>query len=184
MRGNEDKLGSPNEDMLSICSVDKVKTVKASNKFLVAIGWGIDAYHGVSHSLVLENIARLIDEDGYLGAFPLVKEMSEAQKYRELSEYAFKRGDDASIVASSILAAVVGHFGNYHSTPRTEDSELFINAFMSFYWCFRLKPVAEGVFYLPRIAQSKSFAEILSTIGSYRSALPAAQIRPHKQFPH
>lgn len=57
MRGDEVALGSPMEDMLSIASLHTLNEIRDENKLLVLIGFGVDAYHGVCHSLFLENVA-------------------------------------------------------------------------------------------------------------------------------
>jgi hypothetical protein len=46
-------------------------------KYLAAIGFGVDAFHGVSHALFLENVSNLIKTGGFLGTFSLIKEMKE-----------------------------------------------------------------------------------------------------------
>jgi len=185
MRGDEMKLGSPNEDMLSIVSVNTLPSVKRENKFLLAIGWGVDSYHGVSHTLCLENIAALIQANGFLGAFSCLKEMPEVELYKEACEYAFKRMNDVSIVSSSIISATDGHFGNYHATPRTQDSELFINPLMSLYWAFRLGPVADRIVFRAALEETESMHQVQQTMMVYRHEhYTPSELRVHTPFPH
>ncbi len=66
MRGDEAGLGTPAEDMSSLAAVSKLNGIEG---FVASIGFGIDAFHGVCHSLVLENIASMTRKGGYLGAF-------------------------------------------------------------------------------------------------------------------
>ena len=87
----------------------------------------------------------------------------------------------ASIVASSILAAGCGEFGNYHHTDRVKDSELFINPLMSLYWCFRLEGVAKRCLYLDYIQNTHSRMDIHRALSNY---LYTAKSRPWKDFPH
>ena len=75
MFGNESELGTPVEDFCSIAAVHFLKSVPNENKFLHAVGFGIDTFHGVNHVLFLENVAKLIEQKGYLGCFSITKDM-------------------------------------------------------------------------------------------------------------
>src|SRR6185436_16519233 len=75
MRGDEEGLGTPEEDMTSIAAVHALQIPR---KLLVCLGFGIDAFHEVCHTHVLEAVADLIRAGGYLGAFSLMQEMPEA----------------------------------------------------------------------------------------------------------
>ncbi|WP_218001190.1 DUF1152 domain-containing protein [Nocardia thailandica] len=57
LRGDEELLGTPEEDAASLAAVAGVDTL--AERFVVSIGFGVDAHHGVSHVHVLENIAEL-----------------------------------------------------------------------------------------------------------------------------
>lgn len=66
MRGDESGLGTPEEDLTSVAAL---AAIEGPDRLVVSIGFGVDAYHGVSHGLVLENIAALERDGAYLGAF-------------------------------------------------------------------------------------------------------------------
>jgi hypothetical protein len=184
MRGDEQELGSPQEDMLSIASLDSITDIKEDNKLLVCLGFGIDAFHGVSHGRFLENVANLILTGGFLGVFTCMKEMPEVQKFISLCKYVFHRMDDSSIVASSVIAAIEGQFGDYHSSERTVGSELFINELMAQYWCFKLGPVAKSIHYLDSLKATTRMQELAQGINNYRRGLDPKQIRMRIQYPH
>ncbi|MGF1580993.1 MAG: DUF1152 domain-containing protein [Gemmataceae bacterium] len=178
MRGDEAGLGTPHEDIVSIAAVDELEV---ANKYLVCLGFGIDAFHGVSHYDYLEGVADLIQTGGYLGTFSLLQEMPEAQRYREACEYVFEcMSHRVSIVSSSILSALEGRFGNYHATRRTRGTELFINPLMSLYWTFRLDHVANRIKYLDPVKQTWTFTEVDDVIAHYRMH---CQPRSRKQIP-
>jgi hypothetical protein len=162
MRGDEIGLGTPHEDITSIAAINKLEIPR---KFMVCLGFGIDRYHGVCHAHVLAAIAELIQSGGFLGTFSLLQEMSEVQEYIAASEYVFRSmPNDISIVTSSILSALAGHYGDYHATPRTKGSKLWINPLMSLYWCFRLPQVAERIIYLDLIEQTNTYSDLLFLI--------------------
>ncbi|MEM6966950.1 MAG: DUF1152 domain-containing protein, partial [Bacteroidota bacterium] len=141
MFGDEEGLGTPQED---ICSMAAVYRTGIQKQFLVSVGFGIDHYHGVSHFLFLENLSTLIKEGGYLGLFQYSKEMEEVQKYMEAVKFANDRMRGMeSIVSNSIVSALEGEYGNIHKTQRTRNSELWINPLMSICWCFDLKKIIQ-----------------------------------------
>lgn len=162
MRGDETGLGTPHEDVASIAAVDELAVKR---KLLVCLGFGIDRYHGVCHARVLEAVAELIASGGFLGTFSLLEEMPEVQKYKQASEYVFQAmPEDISIVTSSILSAIAGRYGDYHVTPRTQGSKLWINPLMSLYWCFRLSPVARRILYLDAMKRTNTYTDVLYLI--------------------
>ena len=167
MRGDEAGLGTPEEDVSSIAAVDALEGVPV--KLLVCLGFGIDTFHGVCHAQFLEAVAEITRADGFLGAWTVTKEMPEVQLYKEAVEDVFQiMFNNPSIVNASIVSAIDGHFGNYHSTYRTSGSELFINPLMTLYWAFRLEPVARRILYLDFIRDTQNYMELRLAIERFR----------------
>jgi hypothetical protein len=165
MRGDEEGLGTPQEDVASIVAADALDLPR---KMLVCLGFGIDHYHGVCHAHFLEAVAELIQAGGFLGALSLTPDMPEAQRYAEAARSVFAAmPDDPSIVTSSIVSALEGRYGDYHATTRTQGSALWINPLMTLYWCFRLGPVAARVLYRERIEQTDTFDEVRAVIAEH-----------------
>jgi hypothetical protein len=180
MRGDEAGLATPEGDALSLLAAHLLPA--EVQKFLVCLGFGIDAHHGVCHAHFLENVAALTGEDAFLGAWSVLHDSDEFRFYREACEFAFARlPRQPSIVNTSIIAAIAGQFGNAHSTKRTEGSELFINPLMGLYWSFRLENVARRNLYLNVIRETDTFEEVSLKIEKFRDALPA--IRPWTTIP-
>jgi len=69
MFGDEEGLGTPIEDVISMSAVHQTGIKK---QYLLNLGFGVDHYHGVSHFRYLENVATLSREGAYLGAFHLI----------------------------------------------------------------------------------------------------------------
>lgn len=168
MFGDEEKLGTPEEDSMSIAGVTGVADI--DTKLLVCLGFGVDSFHGVCHSHFLENTSTLIKDGGFLGAFSVLKEMREAQLYLLAYDYVKSRMMP-SIVSSSITDAIQGHFGNYQSNPRTSGSELYINPLMSMYWCYQLESVARRMKHMEDLMKTKSIGEVSLVIQKYRGTL-------------
>jgi len=117
MFGDEDGLGTPQED---VCSMAAVYRSGIKKQYLVSVGFGIDHFHGVSHFRFLENVAEIARDGGYLGMFQITKEMVEAEKYIEAIQFANEkmRGKE-SIVSNSIVSALEGEYGDHHRLSRT-----------------------------------------------------------------
>jgi hypothetical protein len=80
LRGDESRLGTPVEDIGSLAAV---AGLDVPIKLVTCLGFGIDAYHGVNHVQVLENLAALDRAGGYLGALSIPSGSREAALYRD-----------------------------------------------------------------------------------------------------
>jgi hypothetical protein len=179
MRGDEEGLGTPHEDIASIAAVDQLDI---GTKLLVCLGFGIDTFHGVCHAHFLEAVADLTRSGAFLGAWSLTPEMPEVQRYREATLAVFDAMPcEPSIVSASILSAIEGRFGDYHMTERTSGSQLFINPLMALYWCFRLAPVAERVQYLEAMRKTETYWDVCQVIFQFQAGLP--ETRGWKSLP-
>lgn len=179
MRGDEEGLGTPEEDMTSLAAVAKLDAVES---FVVSIGFGVDTFHGVSHAHVLENIAAIERDGGYLGAFAVTSAMSEGRAYLSAVSHARGRSPGrTSIVNGSIAAAIEGKFGNAQFSERTSQSELFINPLMSIYFAFELAAVARQVLYLHLLEDTESIVDVGARIRAFRQTV---QPRPRVPIPH
>lgn len=165
MRGDEPGLGSPAEDMASIAAAS---LIDLPVKLLVNLGFGVDVHHGVCHAHVLEAVADLTAQGGFLGAFSLLPGMPEFRAFCESVDFVCKRMPGReSIVATSIAAAGEGRFGDYHPTPRTEGTCLFINPLMSMYWAFELDAVARRCLYLDYMLDTYSRWDVHRALHNY-----------------
>ena len=181
MRGDEPGLGTPQEDIASLLAAESLHEV--ARKFVVCLGFGVDAFHGVSHACVLENVAALIEDDGYLGAWSLIKEMPESRFYLDAVEFATSVYPQLpSIVNKSIASSIEGWFGNRHFTRRTAGSELFLNPLMALYWAFRLDAIASKLMYREQVLETESYFELDLAIERFRNTLPS--LRPWSSIPH
>lgn len=180
MRGDEAGLGTPQEDMASLYAGNAVQEV--AQKYVVNVGFGIDAFHGVCHAHFLENAAALIATEGHAGTWSLMYEMEEFRLYREACEFVMARMPrHPSIVNTSIISSVIGQFGDQHATKRTEGSELFINPLMALYWTFRLEHVARRNLLLDQIADTATYQELSLAIEAFHASVP--KLRTWKEIP-
>ncbi|WP_406091775.1 DUF1152 domain-containing protein [Streptomyces sp. NBC_01013] len=179
MRGDESGLGTPEEDLTSVAAL---AAIEGPDRLVVSIGFGADAYHGVSHGLVLENIAALERDGAYLGAFSVPRTTREGALFVDAVAHAQEHTPDhPSIVNGSIAAAVRGEFGDVRFTSRTNDSELFINPLMSLYFAFELEGIARNCLYLDRIEHTHLIRQVSSAIEAFRDEV---RQRPPRRIPH
>jgi hypothetical protein len=180
MRGDEEGLGTPSEDIASIVAVSMVEV---PIKLLACIGFGVDWFHNVCHSRYLEATAELSSAGGFLGLFSVLKEMPEAMHYREACDFVFKRmPGNESIVSTSILSAIDGHFGDYHTSSRTSNGKLWISPLMSAYWGYRLSSVVGRMLYpIDELSSTRGIMDVSKVIIEYRKKL--AKIRPWEGIP-
>ncbi len=170
MRGDEAGLGTPVEDVASILSAS---AVDCPRKLLVAVGFGVDTFHGVCHADFLRSVAELTWDGGFLGAFSLTREMPSVQAWRDAVLDVFRAmPNHPSIVSASVLSAVEGRYGDYHMTHRTRGSELFINPLMGLCWVFQLDAVARRLLYADRVRETESPLELASAIAKFRMEHP------------
>nr|WP_041293946.1 DUF1152 domain-containing protein [Kitasatospora sp. SID7827] len=181
LRGDEAGLGTPEEDMASLAAVAGLRNVPT--RLVACLGFGIDAHHGVSHSLVLENLAALQRDGGYLGAFSIPPDSPEAAHYLDAVTHARTEcPEHPSIVHGSVAAALRGEFGDARFTERTGDSALFINPLMTLYFGTTVEALAAHHLYLDRLEGTTTTREIASAIADFREELP--RLRPARAFPH
>ncbi|GAA3302249.1 DUF1152 domain-containing protein [Dactylosporangium vinaceum] len=179
MRGDEAGLGTPVEDITSLAAVNGLDVPV---RLVTCLGFGIDAFHGVVHTQVLENLAALDRDGGYLGALSIPSRSQEAQLYCDAVAHA----QDAtaswpSIVNGQIAAALRGESGDVHITERTGGSTLFVNPLMAVYFTVDLAKLADRCLYLDRLEATVSEQQVLERIAEFRAGVAR---RPARPFPH
>lgn len=179
LRGDEAGLGTPAEDMASLAAAS---AMNVATRIVACVGFGIDTYHGVCHAHWLENVAALTAEGAFLGATALLASMREVRLYLDAVNAAdIATAAQPSIVNGSIASAIEGRFGDYHRSPRTQNSKLFINPLMSLLWMFDLEAVARRNLYLDRLGDTETSWDIHLAIEAFRET---TRLRPWQAIPH
>ncbi|MFG2037844.1 DUF1152 domain-containing protein [Dactylosporangium sp. NPDC048998] len=179
LRGDEAGLGTPVEDATSLAAV---LGTPVPTRLVASIGFGVDAYHGVNHVQVLENIAALDRDGAFLGAFTVPSGSREAALYRDAVAFAHAQmPGDVSIVNGQIAAAMTGAAGDVRLTERTANGELFVNPLMAMYFTFDLPGLARHSLYLDRIRGTEDMLEVAAAIERFRDGITP---RPRRAFPH
>jgi hypothetical protein len=179
MRGDEAGLGTPVEDMTSLAAV---AGLDVPVKLVTCLGFGIDAYHGVVHTQVLENLAALDRDGAYLGMLSLPGASREATLYRDaIADAQAATPLRPSIVQGQIAAATRGAFGDVQFTSRTAGSTLFVNPLMAAYLTVDLDKLAARCLYLDRIEQTVGMGQVATRIEAFRDDV---RTRTPRAFPH
>jgi hypothetical protein len=179
MRGDEAGLGTPAEDITSLAAA---AGVDLPTRLVTCLGFGIDAFHGVNHVQVLENLAALTREGAYLGALSIPASSREAALYRHaVADAAAATAVRPSIVNGQIAAASRGAFGDVQFTRRTAGSTLFVNPLMAIYFTVRLDALAARCLYLDRIEETIGMLQVASRIAAFRNEVTP---RIPRAYPH
>jgi hypothetical protein len=180
LRGDESDLGTPVEDITSLAAV---APLDVPVKLVTSLGFGIDAHDGVNHVQVLENLAALDREGGYLGALSIPGSSAEARLYRSaVADAQAATPDRPSIVHGQIAAATSGAFGDVRFTRRTGGGDLFVNPLMAMYFTVDLVKLAARCLYLDRIENTVGRRQVTARIQTFRDELATARIP--RGFPH
>ncbi len=176
IRGDEAGTGSLIEDAISLYVVNELQV---PTRLMGCIGFG--AERGIAYAHVFENIARLTKDGGFLGACSLTPQMKAYQDYEKAVLYVQENEfQDPSVINSSIVSAVQGHYGNYHLTEKTKGSHLWISPLMPLYWFFDLATVAQHNLYLTQLRNTDTFMDAVRARMQYAGFVPK---RPSERIP-
>ncbi|MFI7599269.1 DUF1152 domain-containing protein [Actinoplanes sp. NPDC049681] len=179
LRGDESNLGTPVEDIASLAAV---AGLDVPVKLVSCLGFGIDAHDGVNHVEVLENLAALDRDGGYLGALSIPNTSREAALYRAaVADAQAATPARPSIVNGQIAAATRGAFGDAQFTQRTSGSPLFVNPLMAIYFTVDLDKLAARCLYLDRLENTLGRRQVTGRIEAFRNEVST---RIPRAFPH
>jgi hypothetical protein len=179
LHGDESNLGTPVEDITSLIAV---AGLDVAVKLVTCLGFGIDANDGVNHVQVLENLAALDRDGGYLGALSIPGAGREAVLYREAVAAAQAATPQRpSIVNGQIAAATSGRFGDVQFTRRTSGSTLFVNPLMAIYFTVDLELLAARCLYRDRIEETYGRRQVIGRIEAFRAEVAT---RIPRVYPH
>jgi hypothetical protein len=126
MRGDENGLGDPIEDAVSVSAIASlccsVKTFQESSPpqplgLLYSVGLGCDRFNSVSDSSSLRAVAELTQRGGFLGSYSFIHSGRRVEIYRNGLTHIYQRQQMRSILSGSILASAYGHYGSEIQSP-------------------------------------------------------------------
>jgi hypothetical protein len=144
MRGDEEGLGDPIEDCVTVTTVAGLAGVEL--KLLLTVGLGCDRYNHVSDAASLRAIAELTAAGGFLGA-AAVEPSSEAFRfYRDCVAFLERRHAFRSVLAGAVISACEGGFGETvpaRLANRLGSTGPWLWPLMSIIWAFDPAAVVE-----------------------------------------
>ncbi len=144
MRGDEEGLGDPIEDAVSLAAVAALEGPKL--KLLCSIGLGADRFNGVSDASSLRAIAEITEAGGFLGSVSLEPTSPGYRFYKRCIEHVYENQTFRSALTGFILSATEGHFGG-DVVPsvlrsRVRPGRFFVWPLMAMIWAFDVEVVA------------------------------------------
>jgi hypothetical protein len=184
MAGDEEGLGDPIEDAVSVTAVASLDPRIV--KILVSIGLGTDRYNHVSDAASLRAIAELTQQGGFLGAVGLEPSNPGYLFYRGCLEHIYQHQGFRSVLSGTIASAIEGWFGRDVVPPlvqgRVKEGELFLWPLMTVLWGFDVNSVARRSFIAKWIAECQSARECTDALLLARAKLGAG-LRNVENFP-
>lgn len=176
-RGDEELVGTVLEDYVSLAAVALLREVPV--RIMACIGMGVEG--DVSHTCVLENIAALTRQGGFLGVSALHASSEAFRRYEDAVSYVHSQpGQQPSVINASVISSALGHYGDFHLTERTRGSQLWISPLMSLYWFFSVELVAAQNLFLQELQQTRSAGEAFGVIYEARENM---KLRPAGPIP-
>jgi hypothetical protein len=182
--GDEEGLGDPIEDAVSVTTVASLKELKA--RMLISIGLGTDRFNQVSDAASLRAIAELTRMGGFLGAVSLEPAGAGFRLYRDCLEYIYERQGFRSVLAGTIASAVEGCFGRGEVPPelqsRVRSGQLLLWPLMAVLWGFDVETVARRSLISRWIAGCQTVADCHAALHAGRRSL-ASGVRDVENLP-
>jgi hypothetical protein len=184
MVGDEEGLGDPIEDAVSINAVASLGGLRA--KVLVVIGLGTDRFNHVSDAASLRAVAELTRAGGFLGAVSLEPSAPGSVFYRGCLEHIYQRQRFRSVLAGTIDSAIQGWFGRDEVPPivgpRVQPGDLYLWPLMAVLWGFDVEVVARRSLIGGWIRDCRSVPECYAELSKGRVAL-GARLRGVENIP-
>jgi hypothetical protein len=182
MAGDEEGLGDPIEDCVSVATVAALAGLKA--RILVTVGMGCDRYNHVSDAASLRAIAELSAMGGFLGATALDPNSAVFRFYRDALDHVDARQQFRSVLAGAIVSAGEGHFGASAVPPRlktrVQPGEVFLWPLMPMLWGFDVERVAQRSLMVGWIRDARSVIECYAAVEKGRREVV---LRPVEDLP-
>ncbi|MGB0383712.1 MAG: DUF1152 domain-containing protein [Ardenticatenaceae bacterium] len=173
MVGDEEGLGDPIEDAVSVATVASLEGLKL--KVLLSMGLGADRFNQVSDRASLRAIAELTAQGGFEGAFSLEPTNPGLLFYKACLEHIYQRQTFRSVLAGTIISAALGHYGSQDVPPllqpRVQKGKFFLWPLMAMVWAFDVNKVAERSLIVDWLRDCQTVNECYHALNTGRQSL-------------
>ncbi|NUQ61783.1 MAG: DUF1152 domain-containing protein [Pirellulales bacterium] len=186
MAGDEEGLGDPIEDAVSVTTVASLEGLQ--RKLLIIVGLGADRFNHVSDVASLRAVAELTGMGGFLGAVGIEPTCPGYGFYRECLEHiehAHGVHGFRSVISGAIRSSVEGSFGRESVPPalkeRVSKGGIFLWPLMAMLWAFDIDTVARRSRIAKWICECQTVAECYAALEDGRCLL--GSLREVEDFP-
>lgn len=178
MVGDEEGLGDPIEDAVSVATVAGLDNLKL--KLLISVGLGCDRFNHVSDAASLRAVSELTASGGFLGSIGLEAQNQAFQFYKSCVEHIYQHQQFRSVIASSIIAAGEGNFSNLNIpesvAERVASEQYYLWYLMAILWAFDVDKVAERSLIVEWIHDQESVLECYAAMVQARRRMSLRQV--------
>jgi hypothetical protein len=204
MRGDENELGDPVEDAVSVravaslcCSLSAFQDSHLNSStschkilgILMAIGVGCDRFNFVSDASSFRAIAEITSLGGFLGATSIERSSDGLNMYREGLNRIYELQSMRSVLAGSIVSSAMGCYGSEGSLPPLPidfgsrlSGELYLWPIMSLIWMFDVTVVSQRSYLCDWVESAEDQSMAQRIINRERKKLSGG-VRPVENFP-
>jgi len=181
MKGDENGLGDPIEDAVSVATVASLTGLKA--KVLLSIGFGADRFNDVSDFASMRAVAELTAMGGFLGCVSIEPNSKAHLSYKNCVEKIYANQTFRSVLTGLVLAASRGAFG-FEPPPeigyRGKSGKTFLWPLMCILWAFDVDIVAKRSKIVQWIKDCTTVDDCYLSLSKGRASL---QVLPVENFP-
>lgn len=174
MVGDEEGLGDPIEDAVSVAAVADLEGLK--EKILLSISLGTDRYLHVSDASSLRAVAELTRSGGFLGSVSIEPASAAHEFYKACIQHIYQRQTFRSVHVGMIMAAIEGFFAAEAMPPelaesRASQEHMFIWPVMAVLWAFDINAVDQRSQLTGWLRQQEDLSEYIVTLFSEREKI-------------
>jgi hypothetical protein len=157
MVGDEDGLGDPIEDAVSVGAISSLTCESVTQRYLLVIGLGADRFNDVSDASSLRAIAELTAAGAFRGAVCMEPDSEGFMFYKHALQFIYAHQSFQSVLSSSIVCSVEGAFGAdvvpefAAQSQRVKPGEMFLWPISGIIWAFDIAKVYERSKLIPCI---------------------------------
>eukprot|EP01089_Gocevia_fonbrunei_P004007 TRINITY_DN1396_c0_g1_i1.p1 TRINITY_DN1396_c0_g1~~TRINITY_DN1396_c0_g1_i1.p1 ORF type:complete len:345 (+),score=60.30 TRINITY_DN1396_c0_g1_i1:166-1200(+) len=185
MAGDENGLGDPIEDCVSLTTAANLSEIKT--KILFDIGFGSDRFINVSDSASMRAISELKQLEGFLGSVSIEKDSVGGKFYSECIAWIYENQSFRSVLTGMVLASMEGKYGFDKPSNvggRVSSKGAFVWPLMSVLWAFDIEKVIERNLVSGWIKDCKTVQEMEAAFDRGRTKLQKhGMLRNIENFP-